>query len=403
MLLTDKEDILKQWTLHFSTLLSRTSEVTDEALESIQQCPMIPELDAPPNAAVTDAAIKQLKTGKAPGPDGIPAEVFKAGGETLNTNLTRMFQVFWVNGQLPRDDVDVANIIHLYKNKGDRSSCDNHRGISVLSIAGKILARIMLNRITKHILDDVSESQCGFRKQRGTMDMVFAIRQLKEKCVEQHQDLHLLFIDLTKAFDTVNRAALWAILSKLGCPPRFVQMIRSFHDGRFCRVIENGDASDPFPVSNGVKQGCVLAPLLFSLLFAQMLSAALSQTEAGVKIHYRTDGEFFNLRRLKSYTKVTRAIVRDFLFADDCALAAQSRVDLQELADCFATAAKMFGLTVSIKKTEVLRQLAPNTARSPPNITMGGNALKNVDTFKYLGSCINSAANLDDEVLCRIS
>ena len=77
--------------------------------------------------------------------------------------------------------------------------------------------------------------------------------------------------------------------------------------------------------------------------------------------------------------------------------------ELQELADCFATAATSFGLTVSIKKTEVLRQLAPNTARPPPNITMDGNALKNVDTFKYLGSCINSAANLDDEVLCRIS
>ena len=82
MLLIDKGDILKQWTLHFSTLLNLTSEVTDEALESIQQRPMIPELDAPPNAAETDAAITQLQTGKAPGPAGIPAEVFKAGGET---------------------------------------------------------------------------------------------------------------------------------------------------------------------------------------------------------------------------------------------------------------------------------------------------------------------------------
>ena len=101
--------------------------------------------------------------------------------------------------------------------------------------------------------------------------------------------------------------------------------------------------------------------------------------------------------------QVTPAMVRDFLFADDCALAAHSDIDLQELADCFATAAKIFGLTVSIKKTEVLRQLAPNTARPPPNITMDRNALKYVDAFKYLGSCINSAANHDDEVLCRIS
>ena len=71
-----------------------------------------------------------------------------------------MFQVFWVNGQLPRDLKD-ANIIHLYKNKGDRSSCDNHRAISLLSIAGKILARIMLNRITKHIHCMKSEFLCS--------------------------------------------------------------------------------------------------------------------------------------------------------------------------------------------------------------------------------------------------
>ena len=166
MLLTDKGDILKQWTLHFSTLLNLTSEVTDEALESIQQRPMIPELDAAPNAAETDATIKQLQTGKAPGPDGIPAEVLKAGGETLITQLTRMFQVFWVNGQLPRDFRD-ANIILLYKNKGDRLSSDNHRGISLLSIVGKILARIMLNRITKHILDNVVSESVWLQKAEG--------------------------------------------------------------------------------------------------------------------------------------------------------------------------------------------------------------------------------------------
>ena len=163
------------------------------------------------------------------------------------------------------------------------------------------------------------------------------------------------------------------------------------------------EASVPFPVTTGVKQGCVLAPTLFSLLFAQMLDSALSQSTVGVNIHYRYDGDFFNLRHLQSRTKASQVTVRDFLFADDCALAAHSEKDLQELANCFASAAKAFGLTVSIKKTEVLRQLAPNTTRCPPNITMDGEALKNVDVFKYLGSSINSAANLDDEVLNRLS
>ena len=186
----------------------------------------------------------------------------------------------------------------------------------------------------------------------------------------------------------------------------FVQIIRSFHDGMFCRVIENGDASDPFPVSNGVKQGCVLAPTLFSLLFAQMLSAALSQTEAGVKIHYRTDGDFFNLRRLKSYTKVTRAIVQDFLFADDCTLAAHSEADLQELADCFATAATSFGH----QESEHQENWSVETARpkhcSAP--TQHHHGWKCAEKCRHLQiprqlHKLCSQPCIDDEVLCRIS
>ena len=100
-----------------------------------------------------------------------------------------------------------------------------------------------------------------------------------------------------------------------------------------------GDVSDPFPVTNGVKQGCVLAQTLVSLLFAEMLSAALGKTSTGTTIRYRTDGHFFDLWRLKTNSKVQEALVRDFLFADDCALAAHSEEDLQCLADCFATAA----------------------------------------------------------------
>jgi len=402
-LLTDKVHILERWTAHFSQLLNRPSAVDVQALNDMPQRPLIPTLDESPTREETVKAISQLQTGKAPGPDGIPPEIYKAGGEAIIDRLTSLFQAFRERGELPQNLKD-ANIIHLYKNKGEKAACDNHRGISLLSIAGKILARILLNRITDHLVESVvSESQCGFRQNRGTVDMVFAIRQLQEKCIEQRQDLYLLFIDLTKAFDTVSRPGLWSILSKLGCPPKFVRVVRSFHDGMMARVIENGDVSEPFPVTNGVKQGCVLAPTLFSLLFAEMLSAALSQTSAGIKIRYRTDGRFFDLRRLKANTKVREALVRDFLFADDCALAAHSEEDLQRLADCFSTASKAFGLTISIKKTEVLYQAAPGTSKPEPNIRIDGAPLKNVEDFIYLGSCLSSSGSLDKEISCRLA
>ena len=82
------------------------------------------------------------------------------------------------------------------------------------------------------------------------------------------------------------------------------------------------------------------------------------------------------------------ALVRDFLLADNCALAAHSKEDLQCLADCFSTAAKAFGLTISIKKTEVLCHAAPGTTQPEPSIKIAGAALKNVEDFTYLGSCL---------------
>ena len=225
--------------------------------------------------------------------------------------------------------------------------------------------------------------------------MIFAVRQLQEKCLEQRQDLYLLFLDLTKAFDTVSRPGLWSILSKLGCSPKFISMVRSLHDGMMARVIENGNVSDPFPVTNGVKQDCILAPALFRLLFTEMLSAALANTSAGTTIRYRTDGCFVDLRRLKANTKVQEALVRDFLFADDSAVASHSEEDLQCLADCFSIAAKAFGLTISIKKTEVLCQAAPE-----PSVKIDGAALKNVEDFTYLRSCLSSSGGLDTEISC---
>ena len=94
--------------------------------------------------------------------------------------------------------------------KGSRTECGNYRGISLLSVAGKILAKVLLNRLQPLSESIIPETQCGFRPGRGTTDRIFSARQVQEKCREQGRDLCLAFIDLTKAFDSVNREALWA-------------------------------------------------------------------------------------------------------------------------------------------------------------------------------------------------
>ncbi|BHF62952.1 hypothetical protein SprV_0200594100 [Sparganum proliferum] len=230
-LLTEKTQILQRWAEHFRGVLNRPSAISDAAIDRLPQMETNADLDLPPSLQETIRAVQQLSSGKAPGSDTIPAEVYKHGGPQLMDHLTALFQEMWLQGEVPQDFKD-ATIVHLYKRKGNRQICDNHRGISLLNIAGKIFARILLNRLNHHLEQGLlPESQCGFRRHRGTTDMIFAARQLQEKCQEMRTHLYSTFVDLTKAFDTVNREGLWKIMQKFGCPERFTRMVRQLHDG----------------------------------------------------------------------------------------------------------------------------------------------------------------------------
>ena len=402
-LITDKEKILERWAEHFDNVLNRPSAINNDAIDRLPQVPIDETLDAPPTMAETQKAIRLLSSGKAPGTDSIPAEVYKEGGGTLLEKLHQLFQLIWQQETVPQDFRD-ASIVHLYKRKGNRQACDNHRGISLLSIAGKILARVLLNRLITHLEQGLlPESQCGFRKERGTVDMIFAARQLQEKCQEQNTNLYSTYVDLTKAFDTVSREGLWKIMAKYGCPRKFITIVRQLHDGMLARVQDGGETSKPFPVSNGVKQGCVLAPTLFSLMFSAMLTDAFRDTNTGIGIRYRTDGSVFNLRRLQAKTKVLTDTINDFLFADDCALNATTEAGMQHSLDKFAKACNNFGLTISTKKTEVMHQPAPGKPYTEPNVSVCGQRLNAVDKFTYLGSTLSRNVVIDDEVTARLA
>ena len=235
--------------------------------------------------------------------------------------------------------------------------------------------------------------------------MVFVLRQLQEKCREQNKGLCVTFIDLTKAFDTVSRTGLWLILERLGCPPKFMKMVVQLLENQRGQIRINGDLSKPFPISNGVKQGCVLAPTLFSIFFSMMLKQAIEDmgVDDGIYVRYRLDGSLFNLRRLKAHTKTSERMIRDLLFADDAALVAHTEEALQCVTSCFAESSRLFGLVVSLKKTEVLHQPAPREAYHPPCINIGDTALRVSQQFTYLGCTISSDASIDREIDNRLS
>ncbi len=372
-------------------------------LENIEQSPFVNELAELPTVAEITKAIAGLQNNKSPGEDGLPAEIYKHGGPSLHQHLLDLFKDIWNEEEIP-GQMKNSQIITIFKNKGSRAECANYRGISLLSVAGKILSKILQTRISTSLLDTaVSESQCGFRNGRGTADMIFAARQLQEKCIEQHMNLYAVFIDLTKAFDTINRNTLWKVLSKKGIPPKVTNILKAMHTDMLGSVKVNGEITDSFPITTGVKQGCIIAPTLFIIYFDAMLQEALRGCEDGIHIRYRTDGSPFNLSRLRAKTKTNLSLIRELLYADDCGIFAHTEENLQLLLDNFARASTGFGLTISISKTEVMYQPAPGSPYVKPKITVAGEPLKVTSTFTYLGSRLANDGQLDAEIDSRIA
>ena len=144
------------------------------------------------------------------------------GGEAVLDKLQDLFTNCWKKEVL-RQILRMQLFCFSVQNKGEKSDCSSYRCITLLSIAGKILARVLLNRLILTIAQESTpKSRCGFRSNRGTVDMIFVQRQIQEKCREWNIGLYAAFVDFIKAFDTVSRDGLWKILVRPGCLPKFL-------------------------------------------------------------------------------------------------------------------------------------------------------------------------------------
>ena len=394
------EDIKKRWCEHDSKLLNRHPVVDESVLDIIWQHDPIMALDEVPSRGEIKASVSQMNNNKVPGMDGITAEILKNGAEKMIDLLEQVIQSVWEHEVL-QDWRDVI-LVSLYK-KDLKSDCSNFRGMSLLSIVEKLFSRIILDRLVCTIVNrNLPELQCGFCASHSTVDMIFSARQLQEKCKEQNLPLYQCFIDLSKAFDTVNRSTLWKILLKLGCPERFVGLICSLHNGMKARVSFNGTLSEEISINNGVKQGDISAPMLFNIYFAIVFLVAFYENSDSICIRYRTSSSFFNVHRLLSQRKVSSSLVRKLLYVDDCDIVAHSEDEFQCSMNHFVSACNSFGLKINLKKTDVMYDPAPGSPYIEPTIFVEGNKLDVVHSFVYLGSTLFEGCSLDGEISFRI-
>ncbi len=143
--------------------------------------------------------------------------------------------------------------------------CSNYRGITLLSLPGKVYARVLERRIRPIVEPRIQEEQCGFRPGRGTLDQLYTLSKVLEgSCV----------CGLEKAFDCVPRGILWRVLREYGVRGPLLRAVRSLYDRSRSLVRIAGSKSDLFPVHVGLRQGCPLSPVLFIILWTEFLGAA---------------------------------------------------------------------------------------------------------------------------------
>ena len=257
---------------HFEKLFSRQSEKMRLCLSKPTEITRH-DLEDPPTVAEVALAIDGLASGKAAGADGLPAEVFKMLKPILAPRLCRDFGRIWdglsgetagvsdipQGSEVPQEWRD-AEVVTLFK-KGDTLNPGNYRGIFLLDVAGKVLSALLAARIGKIAENFLSDEQNGFRKHRSTSHGLFVLRRYQEEVRRANVPLAALFIDFKKAFDSPPREAILECLEAMGVPPVLVKLVGQIHEGSKAKV-QGTDAW--FQLLRGVRQGCVLGPLLLT-------------------------------------------------------------------------------------------------------------------------------------------
>ena len=373
--LTTEDSQLKRWAEHFREVLNRPEPAERPDIPAAAECDPGIRTDTPSKQEIREA-VKKLKANKAPGPDGIPPEAFKADINTTVEALHKVFTNIWEKEDIPTE-WKTGHLVKLPK-KGDLGNCNNWRGITLLVIASKVLTRVILARVKDSIDRKLRQNQAGFRPDRSCTDQTATLRIIVEQSVEWNSPLYLCFIDFMKAFDSLDREVMWQLLKHYGVPQKLINIIMALYDSCQCCVIHGGKLSPAFSVKTGVKQGCLLSPLIFTLAVDWIM-------------RHSTRG-----RNGIQWTPTTQ--LHDLDFADDIVLLTQAFTHLQEKTATVQEEAAKQGLQINVEKTKTLR--LGHTHATP--IKIGDEFAEDVSTFTYLGSVIAKSGGAEEDVEARI-
>ena len=313
-----------------------------------------------------------LKKKKAAGFDGIPNEVWIHGGENLVNKLIGLIGKVW-NGEDIPEDWKIGIIVPLYK-KGDPNNVANYRGITLLSTAYKLYTEVLRRRLEKEVNDKglLPENQAGFRKRRSTIDNIYILNHITQKAKNKKKRIYAMFVDFKAAFDTVDRNILWEIMENAGISNYITERLKGVYEETKVKVRIGNEITKEFWITKGLRQGCVLSPILFCLYIAELEDVFRERNIGGIRLG--------NER------------IWSLAYADDIVILAENREALLDMCGTMKKFIKKRRLILSTEKTKILVFNKGKNGKKE-KWKWDKDVIEEVKIFKYLGFIFNSESN----------
>ena len=314
-----------------------------------------------------EATIKELGRDKAAGHDDVINEFIVNASLGVRIIILTIFNNILKLEHFPSSWA-IGNIVPVFK-KGVRTDLNNYRGITLLSCMAKLFTRLMNNRLSEWAEREnkISNNQYGFRRGRGTTDCIFILKGLIDLMIARGKKLYALFVDYEKAYDYLDRSAVFYKLSRNGVSSKCINVLRSMYS-KIKLNVRGCTNNQYFTSSCGLLQGESTSPLLFSFFVSDLENYFPDET-TGVD--------------------VVGELIKFLMFADDTIIFSQTAQGLQLGIDNLRYYCNKWGLTVNTNKTKIVVFRKGGKLKTNENWTYNGIPIDILSSFKYLGCSVS--------------
>ena len=361
----------KKWNDHFKKILVNEERIPIFPPNSHENG----ELDHPITMDELDKASYVLKLNKASGHDSISNEMILGFLEVKPDLLVTLFNVVFSNNQ-KIDQWSLALISPIFKS-GSKMDPGNYRGISVLSCLGKLFTSILNQRLLQYVIEKniLKKEQLGFIAGNRTSDAHITLNTLIQLyCHKNGKRIHSCFVDFRKAFDSIPRDILFTKLVKIGVSGTFFNNVKTLYENDICQVKVGNNLTKTFLANQGVKQGCILSPLLFNIFLADLPEYLSGVACNPVKLYESNH-------------------VSCIMWADDIVLLSESEEGLQSMLDSLSLYTKKNGMQINEKKTKamIFNKSGKYIRRS---FNFDNERIFTTNSYKYLGFIVTPSGEI---------